>query len=142
MKHLKILSLITSLSFVSLLSACGQSIQPDQDTVTTTLDDMELKKGRQVERIRDYRVDSWRYVDAYNLIIKAGLKEQYLISLRGPCPELRNAFQIGFTSRTGTLDKFEDIVVSDRINGTRRCGISDIVKLEGLDEYPEGRPPE
>lgn len=140
---MKTICLLVTLSYLSLLMACSQTIERDRDTTLAgTLDEMHLSKGEKVERIRDYRVDSWRYVDQYNLIIEAGKNEHYLVSLRVPCPELRNQFQIGFTSSTGTLDKFENIVVKDRLSGTRECGISDIVKLEAIDEYPEGKPPE
>ena len=143
MKINKSIGSIIILGLITLVGGCSKPTQPDHEqSLAEVLAEMELKPANKVERIRDYRVDSWRYIDPYNLIIKAGIRDQYLISLRTPCPELRSALQIGFTSTAGTLDKFEDIIVSDRFTGNQRCGISDIVKLESIPASPEGQPPE
>jgi len=125
---------------MALVACSNQPPQPPQsgaDKVAATLEEMELQQSNRAVRIRDYRVNSWRYIDQYNLIIKAGLKDNYLISLHTPCPELSGAIQIGFTSTAGTLDKFEDIIVSGPLGRREICAISDIVKLEGI---PKGEP--
>jgi len=121
--------------FLTAIFMVGCSSQPKQSSeekIATTLDDMQLQRGNRLETIRDYQVDSWHYIDPYNLIIEAGFKEQYLISLQIPCFGLNGAFSIGFTSTAGSLDKFEDIVVKDNFGRPERCPIADIVKLEPI----------
>lgn len=127
-------SLVMSLfSCLALLACASQPQSADTDEkIASTLEDMQLQKTEKIERIRDYRVDSWRYIDNSNLIIKAGLRDNYLVSLRVPCINLNGAFSIGFTSTTGSLDKFEDIIVRDSFGRAERCPIADIVKLEPI----------
>jgi hypothetical protein len=120
------------LSTLWLLACSSQPQQSSEEKIATTLEDMQLETGNKMETIRDYRVDSWRYIDQYNLVIEAGLKDKYLISLQSPCFGLNGAFGIGFTSTAGSLDKFEDIVVKGPSGRAERCPISDIVKLEPI----------
>ena len=123
-------------SLLLSLSVCGCSNQPVQSSdekIANALADMQLQKSSPNERIRNYQVNSWRYVDQYSLIIEAGFKQNYLVTLSMPCPGLMGAMSIGFTSSAGSFDKFEDIIVKAPV-GRRadRCPVADIVKLEPI----------
>lgn len=118
------------------LLALGCSNQPRKDSddkVAAALDQLEMRPSEQPVRIRDYQVDSWRYIDRENLIVETSANDQYLVSLRTSCFGLQSAFAVGFTSAGGSVDKFEDILVRDSSGRTERCPISEIVKLEKLE---------
>ena len=125
--------LISSLiASIFLLACSSQPTQNSEEKISAALDQLEMQPSQQPVRIRDYQVDSWRYIDRYNLIIEAGFDDQYLVSLQRPCFQLQSAFAIGFTSSAGSLDKFEDIVVRDSFGRAERCPISEIVKLQKI----------
>ena len=138
-------SLIFSLNLIAclFLAACAnQESRSSEEKIASALDDMALQTSDRPVRIRDYKVQSWRYIDNSNLIIEAGRREHYLISLAIPCHQLTGAFSIGFTTTAGSLDKFEDILVSGNRGGPERCPIADIVKLlpiprDNVDPLPE-----
>lgn len=93
-----------------------------------------MRPSEQPVRIRDYQVDSWRYIDRTHLIVEANVNDLYLVSLHSNCFGLQSAFTIGVTSGGGSVDRFENIVVRDVSGRTERCPISEIVKLEKIPE--------
>lgn len=140
MKTLTTVLFITTTLLLGCASTGSKDSTDSQEKITSTLDDMELQTSTKPVRIRDYQVRSWKYIDHYNLIIEAGFKENYLVSLRTPCVGLDGAFSIGFTSSAGTFDKFEDIVVSRARGFEERCPIQEIVKLEPMPKNSEEGP--
>lgn len=127
-------ALILLLSTLTMLACSSQPSKTSEEKIADTLQNMQLQPGENRERIRSYRVDSWRYIDHRNLIVKAGFKNRYLVSLHSPCFGLNSAFSIGFTSTAGSVDQFEDILVRSHHGRFERCPISDIVKLEPIPE--------
>ena len=127
---------------LAIVACSNQPRVTSEEKVSAALEQLKMTPATKTERIRDYQVTGWRYIDAYNLIIQAGLKDQYLVSFQSPCFPLQTAFAIGFTSRTGTLDKFEDIIVRDSVGRPERCAISEIVKLKPIPDGSEEPIPE
>jgi hypothetical protein len=119
-----LLSLLLTLSLV----ACTSTV--DRPSVEESLLEMGLELGEGNLRIPSYRINGWRSLDDYNLIITAGVNDRYLVRLRSPCFNLRGAFFIGFTTPTGRLDRFENIIVRGPGRGRETCGIADIVQLQ------------
>lgn len=100
------------------------------EKVQSTLEEMDLETHGKVDRISSFRIESWRYIDDFHLIIEAARKEQYLVEFRQPCFGLSSAFQIGFTESVGGLTKFDRILVSNTgARGNEVCHISEIVRL-------------
>jgi hypothetical protein len=89
--------------------------------------------GETVERIPDYRVDGWNYVDREHVIISGGVSRRYLLTLMTPCTDLSNAESIGFTSTGTSLTKFDTLVVGSAI-GPQRCAIKSIHALDRLED--------
>ncbi|MGH1471430.1 MAG: DUF6491 family protein [Cellvibrionaceae bacterium] len=105
------------------------STAPTSNKLASTLEKMELTTGDSKDRILNYTIRSWKYVDSKHIILEARRKEFYLISLRTPCTGLSGALEIGFTSFGSSLSKFEKIIVQDSLNRNERCSIRDIVQL-------------
>lgn len=130
MKRLKVksckwLSVILPLFLV----ACAELPQAESN-VEDVLVDMDMVEDRTVDSIRDYRIDGWRYVDRYHVILTAGRRENYLVSFMTPCTGLTGAISIGFTSTTGGVTQFDDIVVEGPGQMVEVCAIKEIVRLK------------
>jgi hypothetical protein len=83
-----------------------------------------------VKSIKNYRIDGWNYLSSRALIINAGVRESYLLTLRFPCHGLRNSTLIATTSTTSNLTKFESIIVRQAGTGAQKCPIENLYKLE------------
>ena len=122
---------------VLALTACSQnptSPQADSEaTVAEKLADMKLEKSSTMERIPNFQIDSWKYIDHYHIIIETHPKESYLIAFQTYCDGISNTLKIGYTSKTGSLDRFEKIIVEQPLGRMEECYIQDIVKLKSLD---------
>ena len=112
----------------TLLASCTTT-PSNQDKVVATLEDMKLEQGEIKDRILNYSIRSWKYVDRKHIILEASRKEYYLISLHTPCFGLSGAIDIGFTSFGSSLSKFEKIVVRDTARPDERCSIKEIIQL-------------
>ena len=93
--------------------------------------DMELERSGPIERIPNFQIDSWKYVDHYHIVIETH-REQYLIALQNYCSGINGAIEIGYTSRTGALTRFEKILVHQGFGQPEECYIEDIVKLNAV----------
>lgn len=111
-----------------LLVACAPTPRSEQG-VEDTLSDMDMVKDRTVDSIRDYRIDGWRYVDRYHVILTAARNENYLVSFMSPCLGTNSSLSIGFTSTTGGVTQFDDIVVRGPGGRAEVCSIKEIIRL-------------
>lgn len=129
---------LSGLAFFLILTGCAGTMPASEEPdVELRLAEMGLFAGEGNSYIPSYRVNGWSKIDDYNLIISAGVGDKYLVKLFTPCPELRSAFMIGFTTPNGPggrLDRFESIVVRGPGGYRERCNIEDIIKLEEFSE--------
>ena len=111
----------------TLLVACASNA--DRPTVEQILQEKGLVKGESVDRVYQFRINGWQALDEQNLILEAGVKDQYLITLRSFCLNLEHAFSIGVTSRMSSVAKFDQIIVQEAGGGREYCNIDEIYKL-------------
>lgn len=116
---------------LGVISACSSTNNPPKG-VDQLLTEIGMMRGETVNRIPDYRINGWRAVNDSNLIVTAGLHDEYLVALEYPCFGLRGAFSIGFTNRVGGLDQFESIVVQGPGRQIERCPIAQLTRLNVL----------
>lgn len=127
MRH-SVQALTLSALVVVMLGACANSPRSTEQI----LSDRGFQLGESVERIQDYRISGWNYVDERHVIFNAGPSRNYLITLKIDCRGLSSAENIGFSSTTGDVTKFDKVVVGTPI-GPRRCPIDTLTKLENID---------
>lgn len=121
-----------------LASACSQTPTVSGDeTIDSFLAQEELTPALPTERIVNFTIDSWKYIDPYNIMIKTKRKENYLVSLGTNCQRLENNIAIGTTSTGGALTKFDKIIYDDHALGPQDCLIRNIVKLEPIKDSSE-----
>jgi hypothetical protein len=116
---------------LSLLAGCAQTTPRGESDVEEVLVGMDMVRDRTVDSIRDYRIDGWRSVDRYHVILTTGVNEDYLLSFKTPCFGLNSAFAIGFTTTVGGVTKFDKIIVEDAGGIVETCWIEEIVQLRG-----------
>lgn len=101
---------------------------PLQDKLTK----LGYARGEPIEKIQNYRVDSWNYIDDQHIMIYAGPSVRYLISTLGSCSDLATAEHIGFSSTANSLTKFDKLVVRGAGGMVRSCPIDAMYQLNSL----------
>jgi hypothetical protein len=99
-------------------------------TVYQKLDQRDLRIVEQVDRIHDYRISGWNYLDPQHLILQGGVNQRYLVTLVRRCYGLQSNYAIGFTSTVSTLTTFDKILVRDVGNIVDECHIASLHRLE------------
>jgi hypothetical protein len=117
-----------------LLAACaGRPDGPEHLNLEQKLAERYYVMGPAVDRIRNYRLSGWNYVDNYHVIMKAGVRDHYLITLRNHCPDLSMATSIAFTTTVGSLTTADALLVDGSGQMLDRCYIRYIDRLERIE---------
>ena len=126
---MKTVSVTATLVLSLLVVACATPGEPVN--VQERLMEMGYRMGGGDQRLPSYRINGWTRIDDRNLVIRAGVRDRYLVELTGPCLGLNSAFRIGFTTpgRLSRVDRFEDILVRSPGIGVERCPIRNIYSL-------------
>ena len=111
------------------LAACAAKPGP-QPTLEQKLAERNYRLGESVERILQYRLDGWSYLDREHVIMQTEPSTYYLISLRQPCHGLMSAETIAFTTTTNQLTKFDKLLVKSSGSMIERCYIDALHKLK------------
>lgn len=129
--------------FVSLLPliakialACALMFQLSSMAHAETAEDLNAKLGKLgyvqgdvVERVENYRIDGWNYLDDEHIVIYAGPSKRFLITSMINCPDLSSAENIGFTSTVNFVTKFDKLIVRGPGGIVRNCPITEIRML-------------
>lgn len=102
------------------------------DTLQAHLAKLGYRQTDAVEKVQNYRVDGWNYIDSRHIVIYAGPGQRYLIGTMGDCSDLSSAENIGFTSTVNYLTKFDKLIVRGAGGFKRNCPISEIYQLESI----------
>lgn len=125
-------SITPSVALSTLLLCCPSylfssiSYAETQDNLTTQLSKLGYEQAETVERIPNYRVDGWNYLDDRHIVIYAGPSQRFLITMLINCPDLSSAERIGFTSTTRNLTKFDKLIVRGAGGIVQNCPISEL----------------
>ncbi len=118
---------------LSLLSACvSTEDMPPRPSPEQLAEQAGFKIVEPVKRLPNYRIDGFRGISNYAIIMDSGVKGRYLVTVMQDCIGLRNAQAIGTTSTVGDLTTFDSILVRNGPGGGTRCPITNIYKLEPL----------
>ncbi|MBT8062122.1 MAG: hypothetical protein HKO64_00265 [Xanthomonadales bacterium] len=124
----------------ALLGACASQPSTDlslEPSTKMTLADKLREKRFVIEgpanRISNFRLSGWNYVDDYHVILTAGVRDHYLVTLRSYCYNLDGAFRIGFTSTIGSLTTSDVLLVESPGGRADRCTIRSIDRLSRIE---------
>ncbi|NND44623.1 MAG: hypothetical protein HKN58_04825 [Xanthomonadales bacterium] len=122
--------------FGALLASCAA--QPTQGPKPLDLDRQLAERhylmGPPVDRIRNYQLSGWNYVDNHHVIMRAGVRDHYLITLRSYCPDLSSATSIAFSTTVGSLTTSDALLVRGPGSILDRCHIRYINRLEKIED--------
>ena len=96
-----------------------------------------LARTEVVSRVPNFRISGWQDIDDRSLILTAGLRDHYLVTLFSACPGLDFAMGIGLSTATGSLGAGDSILVRGSFDDVQRCRIDEIWALEALPGYVE-----
>lgn len=120
-----------AIALAVLLGACATPNEgPKPLGLDQQLSELDYVMGPPIDRIRNYQLSGWNYVDNYHFIMRAGVRDHYLITLRSYCPDLSTATSIGFTTTVGSLSTADAVLVRGPGNILDRCRIRYINRLE------------
>lgn len=113
------------------VAACAAAPAPPEDdrTLPLRLALRHFEIVEPVDRIRDFRINGWYYVDRRHVIFRAGVSKYYLLSFRSPCHTIHTAETIGFSTTIGRVTRFDKVLVRDRAGFVEQCLITEIHKL-------------
>ena len=106
-----------------------------QQRVFTELTDRGLARTEQVQRVPNFRISGWQELDDRNLILRAGVRDRYLVTLLTTCQGLAFATGIGLQTATNSLGASDSILVRGTLDRVERCPIKEIWALEELPGY-------
>jgi hypothetical protein len=116
---------------LALAAASCATMQQAPNTLDKTLKDKGYTIGEPVDRIYNYSVNGWNYLDQDNLILLDGANRHYLVTFRNQCRGLRNNEIVAYTATTSQLTKFDKFLVKDRgSNIVDHCYIESLHRLK------------
>jgi hypothetical protein len=106
------------------------------EAVTAQLKTLGYEQGETIDRVENYRVDGWNYLDDKHIMIYAGPSKRFLITTMVNCPDLSSVEHIGFTSTVNTLTKFDKLIVRGAGGIVLNCAITEIKTLQKVPTKP------
>ena len=114
-----------------LLLGCGDNpVKPDSLTATQIAEGAGYILLEPVQRIRNYRIDGWNYVNNRAITLDTGVNDTYLVTLLRPCRDLRTSDMIATTSTIGDLTKYDSIIADFNSTVRLHCPIDKLYRLE------------
>ena len=131
--------LITILAVIgTALTACATSEQGElEDPIAAFKDDPRL--GERADKICFQRnIDGFSKASRKTVVLEANVNDDYLVSIRGMCPSLRNAMSIGIGTNQSCLRRGDILIVSESAfslndntgTGPDRCFIDEIYRWD------------
>lgn len=115
------------LSNILLLSSIVRA--DTEKNLSTKLGELGYEQGESVDRVEHYRVNGWNYIDDQHIVIYAGPGSRFLITTLNLCRDLSTAENIGFTTTSSSVTKFDKLVVRGVGGIPQNCPITQINKL-------------
>ncbi|WP_028008294.1 DUF6491 family protein [Solimonas flava] len=115
-----------------LLGACAAT-PPGQKpkTLEQKLDDKGYELGKPVDRIVNWTINGWGYIDDEHVVFSAGVSRDYLVTLLGPCNDLSSATTIGFTAMGSEVTRFDKLITRN-MGFSQQCPIRELHELKRL----------
>lgn len=124
------LALLTTITVIA--GACATAPQ-EQPTIEQKLGEKNYRIVGEIDRIQDYRIHGWNYIDDYHVIIQGGPSDYYLLTFNQPCLNLRGASTIAFSTTVGRVTTFDKVLVRDRSGlSPEQCLIREMHRLQKL----------
>lgn len=118
--------------FMLALAGTGLVHAADAHTLQQKLTRLGYTQGEKIDKIHDYKVDGWNYLDDKHIMIYTGPSQRYLVTLMTTCHDLSTAEHIGFSTTVGQMTKFDKLIVRGPGGIKQDCPITSIHKLDRI----------
>jgi len=89
---------------IAAVFLAGCSATPAEPvSVDQLLADKGYVVGERINRIPNFRLNGWSYVDRKHIIMNSGVRDRYLVSLKSNCPDLESAINLAYSTTAGAL---------------------------------------
>lgn len=124
------ITLITSAAMI--VGACTTA-PAERVSVEQKLGEKDYRIVEEIDRIQDYRIHGWNYIDDHHVIFQGGPSDYYLLTFNQPCLNLRGASTIAFSTTLGRVTTFDKVLVRDRTGlPPEECLIREMHRLQKL----------
>lgn len=120
--------IVVLLAIALALVGCASS-QKSAASLETELARQGYAMGDQVSSIRDWRLNGWTYVDDEHFVMRSGVNDYYLVTLKTPCFDLRGAFSLSFTTTAASLTDKDRVAIH-----SSPAGFREVYLIEALHE--------
>jgi len=100
-----------------------------QPTIEQELTRRNFQVGERVERIQQWRIDGWSYLDRQHVIMQTAPSTYYLVSLKNACYGLSTVENIAFTTTSSQLTRFDKLLVRRGRGSIEHCYIESLNRL-------------
>jgi Family of unknown function (DUF6491) len=114
----------------ALSAACGTTPSAESSAWIATLEAWHLEPAAEVASIPNFRVDSFKVVDALRVVVGVGAPATHVITLREPCSGIGTAQRLGYTTATGALVRGDKLFPVDREKGPGACVVERMQALK------------
>jgi hypothetical protein len=95
--------------------------------------------AERVDRITNFRLNGWTYLDERHVILAAGVRDRYLVTLKSTCYDLGHAMDIAYTTTVGSLTDTDRLIVEGGGAFNNECLIHRLHRLERVESNTEKR---
>ena len=125
--------LCTALSAAALV-ACGSLSSGPSAPPTAYISKLEALNwapDREIESIPDFRLDTFKVLDANRVLIHSGVDRSHLVTRGGTCSGLGSARRLGYTTSGGALTRADKLILFGP-QGDSPCPVETIHSLRAL----------
>ncbi len=121
------------LGLLAFIGACAGWRPEQPSSRAELLAEMGYVAGQAIDTIPNYRLSGWRYLDSVSIVLHGGVRQQYLVVLSLPCPELRWSETLATTTTINLLTTFDSVLARGPGGGPlKRCPIEALYQLDAI----------
>lgn len=106
---------------VLTLTACAGTAPKTEKSVDEILTEKNLEIVEEVDKLINFNIHGWEYVNTRNVVLIDGPSKKYLVELNTPCRNLDYAQRIAFTSFGRVVSKNDKLIVTDGPGHVENC---------------------
>jgi hypothetical protein len=132
MTHAKTATLALTAGIALVAASCA-TMQQTPRTLDETLKAQGYRIAEPVDRVYNYTINGWNYVDRDHLILLDGVNRHYLVTFRNQCHGLPGSALVAYTTTASQLTAFDKFLVKDPASKIiDRCYIESLHRLDRI----------
>ena len=115
--------------------AQAKSPQEHPKDVQNQLADLNFQVGDQVDKIFEFRMDGWKFLNRKHIIVLGGESQSYLVTLKHSCHglSLPTTIVLAFTSKKNQLTRNDNFQLNNKGQTIDYCTVKSVHELEQIE---------